>query len=185
MMRSVCERTEARWMPSRHRRALFRLAALLRLRVARPSTDPGLLLMIDRDQSQFENYAMSVWFTLTLTCFVAATFFSAWPMALALLVSFPLAIAISQATIVLCALLIAPLFPRNRIAPVSIGTMLLVIAPAAYYARAATWIRFVAWHVLVLLALNALAAVIVFFLRAPIERIERAYEETGGPASAS
>lgn len=185
MIRSVCERTEARWLPSRHRRALFRLAALLRLRFAKSSTDTGLLLVIDRDQSQFENYAMSIWFTLTLTAFVAATFFTTWPLALALLVSLPLATALSQATVVLCALLIAPLFPRNRIAPVSIGTMLLVLAPTAYYARATTWIRFVSWHVLVLLALNALAAAIVFFLRAPIERIERAYEETGGPASAS
>lgn len=190
MMRSICEREEARWLPSRHHYALFRLFAFVRLRFAKPRFNPGVLMMIDRDQSQFENYAMSLWFTATLTCFIAATFFSAWPVALALLVSFPIAVALSQIAIVTLALTAAPLWARfidrgGRIRSVSIGTMMLVLVPTAYYATARTWVRWVSWHVLILLALNALAAVIVFFLRTPIARIERAYEETGGRSSAS
>ncbi|HEY0141401.1 MAG TPA: hypothetical protein VGF48_10935 [Thermoanaerobaculia bacterium] len=195
-MRAICEREDARWLPARHHYALFRLAAFLRLRFAKPRITPGVLLMIDRDQSQFENYAMSAWFTATLTCFVAATFFSTWPVALALLVAFPIAVALSQVTLVILALTAAPLWARfidqgGRIGVVSIGTMMLVLVPTAYYATARTWIRWVSWHVLVLIALNALAAVLLFFLRGPIARLERAYEDerayddNGGRSSAS
>lgn len=188
MMHAVCERDDARWLPSRHHRALFQLFAFLRLRFAKPAIKPGVLLLIDRDQSQFENYTISLWFTATLTCFIAAAFFGSWPVGLALLAAFPLAVIIPQVTLVTLALVVAPLWARvshDRIFPVSVGTMLLVLVPTAYYATARTWVRFVAWHVIVLLALNALAAVIVFFLRAPIRRLEAAYDENGGPASAS
>lgn len=148
---------------ARHRFALFRLAALLR---GPKPVPPNVLLSMHRDQNAIDHYAASLWIVLTLTCYVAATLFASWPVAAALLLSFPIAAAGLQLLIALVGVLTARAPHRQRIN--SIVLMALLIALAAYFTRGTSWVRFVAWFFLGVVALNALAAAIVFLLRGRI-----------------
>lgn len=180
-MRAVRGRADARWFPSRHNFALFRLAAYLRLRRARPEHRDGMLV-IDRHQSATETWLVMSWVTLTFACYLAATLFVDWHIALALTVSLPLAVVLLEVPAILSALTIAPLLHSiagTRASGVRINgvvIMLLFSAASAYFALhptlPPTWIRFVAWQFLALLALNAIAAVIAFPLRHSIARLE-------------
>lgn len=190
-MRLVRGRADARWFPSRHNFALFRLAAFLRLRRARPEPCDAILI-IDRNQSATENWLVMSWVTLTLACYLAATIFVDWHIALALATSLPLAIALLEVPAFASALTIAPIWSAitrrdtNGIRVNSVVVMLLFIAASAYFATHSTWIRFVAWQFLALLVLNAIAAVIVFSLRDSIARLEAtvALSTEGGVPSA-
>lgn len=189
-MRVVRNRADARWFPSRHNFALFRLAAYLRLRRARPEHGDGMLV-IDRHQSATETWLVMSWVTLTFACYLAATLFVDWHIALALPVSLPLAVVLLEVPAILSALTIAPLFDSishslasDRVSGFRVNgvvVMLLFTAASAYFALHPTWIRFVAWQFLALLALNAIAAVIAFPLRHSIARLEA---EFGGVPSA-
>lgn len=190
-MKLVRGRADARFFPSRHNLALFRLAAYLFLRRARPERR-DVILIIDRHQSATETWLVMSWLTLTFACYLAATFFVDWHLAVALLVSLPLAIAFLEIPAILSALTIAPALrsiTRSRadgIRTNSIAVMLLFSAASAYFARHPTWIRFVAWQFLALLALNAVAAVIAFPLRHSMARLEAQIESAfGGAVSAS
>jgi len=185
-VRVVRNRADARWFPSRHNFALFRLAAYLRLRRARPEHRDGIFI-IDRHQSAMETWLVMSWVTLTFACYLAATLFVDWHIALALPVSLPLAVVLLEVPAILSALTIAPLF-RSVADGVRINgvvIMLLFSAASAYFALhptlPPTWIRFVAWQFLALLALNAIAAVIAFPLRHSIARLEA---QVGGASSA-
>jgi hypothetical protein len=181
-------RGEARWLPSRHNFALFRLAAYLRLRNAPP--EPGdVILVVDRHQSAAETWLVMSWVTLTLACYLAATLFAEWHPALALPVSLPLAIALLEVPALVSALTIAPLWravrgnDANGIGVNGVVVMTLFAAASAWFATHPTqpaWIRFVAWQFLALLLLNAIAALIVFSLRDAIARLESAVG--GGPS---
>jgi hypothetical protein len=165
---------EARWLPSRHRFALFRLAGYVRLRnAAVPAAGrDDLVLAVDRDQSVFENYGIATWTVLTIACYFAGGLLARWPLPLALLASIPLATIAMN--IPFCTF--GALRPnRNNIRLNSAINMLLLLAAALYYARAETWVRFVAWQFLAVVALNAVAAAIVFLLRGPIARLEAAF----------
>jgi len=172
-VKAVRDREDARWLPSRHHFALFRLLAFLRLRFARPRPRPGLVLVIDRDQSAFENQAVASWIVLTLAGYLAAGPLARWPLALAIPAALLLAGAIVQVMVVGGGLLVF-LFP-DRIRANSMLFMTTMLLLAAYYATRATWARFVAWQFLALVALNAIAAAIVFLLRRPIARLEAAF----------
>jgi hypothetical protein len=173
----VRNRADARWFPSRHNFALFRLAAYLCLRRARPERRDGMLV-IDRHQSATETWLVMSWVTLTFACYLAMTLFVDWHIVVALSVSLPLAIVFLEVPAILSALTIAPLFhsiARDRAAGFRVNgvvIMLLFSAASAYFALHPTWIRFVAWQFLGLLALNAIAAVIAFPLRHSIARLE-------------
>ena len=189
-MKLVRGRADARWFPSRHNFALFRLAAYLRLRRARPEHDDGTLI-IDRHQSATETWLVMSWVTLTFACYLASTLFVDWHIALALLVSLPLAIALLEVPAMISALTIAPALHSmtqgraNAIRVNSIVVMLLFSVSSAYFAFHPTWVRFVAWQFLALLALNAIAAVIAFSLRGSIARLEANVEDAiGGVSSA-
>ena len=168
---------EARWLPSRHRFALFRLAGYVRLQgggtppdqpAGTPAFRDDLVLAIDRDQSAVENYGMAVWAGLTVACYFN-DLLARWPLPLAMLAS--VLLAMIALNIPLCTF--GALRPnRNNIRLNSAINMLLLLAAALYYARAETWVRFVAWQFLAVVALNAVAAVIVFLLRGPIARLE-------------
>lgn len=181
-MRAVRNRADARWFPSRHNFALFRLAAYLRLRRARPEHRDGFFV-IDRHQSATETWLVMSWVTLTFACYLATTLFVDWHIALALLISLPLAVVLLEVPAILSALTIAPLFRSIGIGFRVNGVviMLLFSAASAYFALHPTWIRFVAWQFLALLALNAIAAVIAFPLRHSMARLEA---EVGGVPSA-
>ena len=195
-MRAVRNRADARWFPSRHNFALFRLAAYLRLRRAQPEHRDGFFV-IDRHQSATETWLVMSWVTLTFACYLETTLFVDWHIALALLISLPLAVVLLEVPAILSALTIAPLFDSisHSITGASVSglhvvngfrvngvvIMLLFSAASAYFALHPTWIRFVAWQFLALLALNAIAAVIAFPLRHSIARLEA---QVGGVPSA-
>ena len=146
---------EARWLPSRHRFALFRLFGLVKTRTAKPEPREGLMLIVDRDQSGYEHYAVSTWIVLTVACYLAATLFGAWPLPLGLAAALPAA-AIAIEIPIYVSGLIAGNARANGIV-----FMLLMTAVSAYLATMETWVRFAAWQFLALLALNALAAVVM------------------------
>jgi hypothetical protein len=185
-VRLVRGRADARWFPSRHNFALFRLIAYLRLRRAQPE-HRNVILIIDRHQSAGETWLVMSWVTLTFACYLAATVFVDWHIALALPVSLPLAVVLLEVPAILSALTIAPLFnavARNRTHGFHVNgvvIMLLFSAASAYFARHPSWVRFVAWQFLALLALNAIAAMVVFPLRHSIARLEA---QVGGASSA-
>lgn len=185
-MRVVHGRADARWFPSRHNFALFRLAAYLRLRRARPEPCDGSFV-IDRHQSAMETWLVMSWVTLTFACYLATTLFSDWHIAAALPVSVPLAIALIELPVIVSTLTIVPLFRSivrghaNGIRLNGFVLMTLFSAASAYFARHPSWIRFVAWQFLALLALNAIAAVIAFPLRDSMARLEA---RVGGATSA-
>ncbi|MFL6244956.1 MAG: hypothetical protein ACJ74H_02945 [Thermoanaerobaculia bacterium] len=170
-MKLVRGRADARWLPSRHNFALFRLAAFLRLRRAAPE-HRNVILVIDRHQSALETWTVMLWLIVTLACYLAVTLFASWPVTIALITSLPIAFVLLEVPAIISALVIAP-FTSNGIRANSIAVMLLFTAASAYFATHATWIRFVAWHFLTVLALNAVAAMIVFASRGAIAQLER------------
>ena len=169
-MKIVRGRADARWLPSRHNFALFRLGAFLRLRRAKPEYR-DVILVIDRHQSAFETWTVMCWLIATLACYLAVTLFANWHVVLGLAVSLPLAIALLEVPAIVSALTIAP-FTHDKIHVNGTVVMLLFAAASVYFATRPAWIRFVAWQFLALLALNAIAAVVVFALRDAIAQIE-------------
>lgn len=167
-MNMVRGRAEARWLPSRHHFAMFRLYAYLRLRGARPEPREGLVLIVDRDQTAFEHHGASLWIVLTLSCYVASTLFPNWPVAAAIVPSVLIAAAAIEVPFCLSGVVL-----RRGARVNGAVVMLLLVAASAHFARAATWVRFAAWQFLGVLAVNAVAAIIVFLLREPIARLER------------
>ncbi|HEV3483783.1 MAG TPA: hypothetical protein VG106_00135 [Vicinamibacterales bacterium] len=164
-MNGVRDREDARWLPSRHHFALFRLGAFLRLLLSRPQPRRGLLLMIDRHQSALENYGVSIWVMLTITAFIAAE------LETPLGVVFAPLLAILVVQIVILAVGLTLRNPRVT----SFLLILLLAAASLHYARTASWAQFVAWQFLALVALNGVAAVVVFLLRDTIARSEATF----------
>ena len=181
-MRIVRGRAEARWLPSRHRFALFRLWAFARLRNAKPDPRAGLMLMVDPDQSAVECYSVSTWIWLTASAYVAFELTKVWLLPLAIVASLPLGSLAVQAPIYTMGVFILPAIQtlaRARLALAGINSMVVIllhVLAASYYALERTWVRFVAWQFLAVVALNAIAATIVFLLRGAIARLEATYE---------
>jgi hypothetical protein len=163
-------RADARWLPSRHHFALFRLAAFLRLQRARPE-HRDVIMVIDRHQSTTETWMVTCWLTVTLACYLAVTLLAGWHVAIALATALPLAFVLLEVPAIVSALIVAPL-AQNGIRVNGVAVMLLFTAASAYFATRPTWIRFIAWQFLALLALNAVAAVIAFALRGAIAQLE-------------
>jgi hypothetical protein len=179
-VRIVRGRADARWLPSRHNIALFRLAAWWKLRRTKPEMR-DMILVIDRHQSATETWVVMSWVVLTTACYLAATLFASWPAPLGIAVGVPIAIAGLEVPAILSALTVGPLWRAvtrpERLDSIDVNgavVMLLFTAASAYFAARPSWIRFVGWQFLVLLALNAVAAAIVFLLRDSIARLEAA-----------
>jgi len=181
-MRLVRGRSEARWFPSRHNFALFRLAAYFRLRIARSEPFEGIVA-IDRYQSNTETYLVAAWIVLTLACYLTVTLFASWPVPLAFATAVPVALAGVEVPMIASGLVLTLVAPRGKdiTRANSVSVMLLFFAAAAYFAMRPTWVRFAAWQVLFLGAANAVASAIVFFVRDDIARLETAI---GGTTSA-
>ncbi|MDQ3280355.1 MAG: hypothetical protein M3Q69_02980 [Acidobacteriota bacterium] len=183
-MKIVRGRGDARFMPSRYNFALFRLAAFFRLRNARRE-EREIVLVIDRHQSNGETFLVSSWLMLTLACFFDAVLFDSRPLAL------PLAFVIGVLGMQTVTVTSGWLSPRlwnavtRRGTPAmkvnSIVSMSMWFVLAALCARCATWVRFAAWQFFAFVALDVIAAAIVFLLRDPIARLEANF---GGVASA-
>jgi hypothetical protein len=140
------------------------------LRRARPEIR-DVILVIDRHQSATEMWMVMCWLIATLACYLAVTLFAGWHVAIALAIALPLSVALLEVPAIISALTIAP-FARDGIRVNSIVVVLLFTAASAYFATRPTWVRFIAWQFLALLALNAIAAVIVFALRDAIAQLE-------------
>ena len=170
-MKLVRGRADARLLPSRHAYAFFRLIAFLRLSRAKPQP-ANVTIVIDRYQSAAGVFFVAAWYALTFICFVAALLPWSWPIAIA--VAIPLSLVLIQVPLYVIGLAVAPIFVRNenRQRFMSIALLLVVVAPAAYFATRETWVRFAAWQVFGVLAINAIAAVILFLLRGRIAKLE-------------
>jgi hypothetical protein len=184
-VRIVRGRADARWLPSRHNSALFRLLAYTRLRRAQPE-QRDVILVIDRYQSAMETWIVTSWMTLTFACYLAAFVFADWHVALALAVSIPLAIMLLEVPAIVSSLVIAPVWnaiTRHRGDSIRVNAFVLMVlfsGASAYFAMHRTWIRFVAWQFLAVLVLDGIAAVIVFTLRDSIATLEA---KVGGASS--
>ncbi|MGZ8709215.1 MAG: hypothetical protein ACXW28_03230 [Thermoanaerobaculia bacterium] len=176
-MKIVHGRADARWLPSRFNFALFRLYAFLRRKNAKPEP-ADVVLVIDRTQNPIESAVLSIWTTATLACYAAATLFASWPLPLGLLAGVPVAITCLEIPLVVVGV---PLRRRRNNIPLNSFVMMsLLIAAAVYFARAQSWVRFAAWQFLAVVALNSVAAAIVFLLRGSIAEMER---DAGGITS--
>lgn len=184
-MRMVRGRAEARWMPSRYGYALFQLFAYFRLRNAKPEPRDAILVL-DRHQSNVETWIVCWWLIGTTACAIAGTLFAKRPLPVALAISLLLAIVGIQALAVASGLVIAPLWklvtrldtPGMNVT--SIVLVSLIGAACAYCTTRPGWVRFAGWQFFVVLALNALAAAIVFLMG---DAIARAEESVGGVVS--
>jgi hypothetical protein len=179
---------EMRWMPSRYHFALFRLAGWLRLRNARIAGERDRILSLHRYQSGIEMSGVGFWTLLTVTCWFAGLLHALPPPA-ALLAGLPLAWISLQVMTAFAALCITPLVRfvtrrpgENNLALNSFAVMLMLVAAASWISMQRTWARFAAWQFLALVALNALAATLLFFLRDDVARLE---SSLGGETSAS
>ncbi len=171
-MKMVRGHAEARWMPSRHNFALFRLIAYLRLRAATHEPD-DVILVLDRHQSNFETMLVACWLVITATCCFASMM--SWPAAIAA------GVLGTQAAMVASGLLIASLFPRRGVRVNSMVVMALIATLAAYTTTRPAWLRFAGWQFLGFVAVNAVAAAIMFLLRDSVARLEASI---GGASSA-
>lgn len=170
-MKIVRGRADARWLPARFNYALFRLYAFVRMKTAKPEP-ADVSLIIDRNQNPVESAVLSTWTTATLTCYAADTVFDAWPLPLALLAGFPVALTCLMLPIVVMGL---ALRHRGYNIPLNSFVMMSSMTVAAvYFARAHSWVRFVAWQFLGAVALNALAAGVMYLLRGAIAEMENA-----------
>ena len=173
-MNVIINRSAVRGLPSRHRFALAQLVAFARLRRGEPQdadSPDHLILPIDRDQSAAESYAVAVWVFLTVAAYLAATL--PMPLPLAIIVAIPLASIVIHIPIVVGGLTLRLLLGDNdHVKIVSVGTMSLLIAWSFYVTRGDSWARIVAWLFFGVLACNAIAAVILWLLRAEVQAEE-------------
>lgn len=153
-MTIIRDRADARWLPSRFNFAVFRLFAYLRLRAARPEPHPGLMLSKDRHQSAAENYIVCI----VMMVVVASMFDS-------LAVGIAVAIIGPQVAIPLSGLVM-------RFEAGSWMMLIIIIAVAAYQSRTSP----IACVFLGFVAVNAIAAAIMFALRGSVARLERQFE---------
>jgi hypothetical protein len=173
-MNVVIGRPEARWLPSRYRFAIARLIALARLRRGARSTaerPEHLILAIDRDQSAVEIYSVAVWAFLTTASYFAAVL--PLPVPLAIVAAIPLASLAIQIPFLGGGLAIRLVTrDENHVRIISAGMMGLLFIASSYLAVTETWARFVAWFFLAVLALNGLAALILWLLRTRVQAAE-------------
>lgn len=113
------------------------------------------------------DYTIAAWLVLTIACYFAGSMLAHWPLPLALPVALLLAVLSLQVLIVSTGLFLPN---RNNLRLVSAVCMLLLLAAALYFARQTTWLRFVAWQSVGLLALilGARALILGFAVAAPV-----------------
>ena len=170
-MKVVRGRADARWLPTRFNFALFRLYAFARMKTAAPEPR-DVALVIDRNQNRIESFTIGVWATLTLACYASETLFASWPLPLALLAGIVAGITFLELPIIAVGLIVRRTEKNNGLN--SVVLMTLLVALAIHFARVQSWVRYAAWQFLGLVALNAVAAAVVFLMRGAIEEMEQA-----------
>jgi hypothetical protein len=174
----------APWVPSRHRFALFRAVAFVRLltsggAIAEPRHENRIVLAVDRDQSTAENYTVAIFVFLTVTSFLAAALSARLVPAAALLLAPMFAAVILSGAVVFTGLVLTPLahalgLPRgaNNLAANSAWIFIGIALAASYFATSTTWVRVPAWTFLAAIALNGICSGILFVLRGRIRAAE-------------
>jgi ABC-type multidrug transport system fused ATPase/permease subunit len=171
-VRVIRDRDEARWLPSRHHFALAKLIAMIVMKPAsRAESSIKLIYAIDRDQSMVENYAVAMWLYVTGAAYLmAATHPAAWilmPWLAGFLIHAP------------CFLIgwIAGLFDAEDNRKLNgVLTMGMMLIASSYFATTTSPVRFIAWFFLSIMALNAIAAVVMWMLRGTAAAMERRCE---------
>ena len=170
-MKVVRDRADARWLPSRHRFAIFRLIAWALFTTVGPKPEPGLALGIDRDQSALESYAVATWIMVSATCFAFALLDRVLFSAVAAVFA-PIAAVIVLQLFVVAPGLVKRWRDRDNTGTNSFITMLAMSVTALYLVQGDQWIRGVAWFFLVCMGVNALASIVAWLLRARFAAIE-------------
>lgn len=172
-MNVVVDRPEARWLLSRHRFALARLIAYIRLRGARPAANKPehLILPIDRDQTAAEMNGVAIWVFVTTVCYFAALLPLALPVAVILAI--PIAAIVIHLPIVLGGPMLRLLIgDGDHVKIVSVMTMALLLIGSSYFAISPSWARFAAWFFFAILAINSVAAIILWLSRGSVRAVE-------------
>lgn len=178
MIVAIRNHPEARWLPARHRFALFRLYALLRLTTAKPEeTDVEFVLPIERDQSAHEQYAVALWIYATAVAYVAALLPLIVP--IAIVVALPIAAVALHVPLLLAGLALPRWKPHEWLHAKVLMT--LMAALSFWFAQGDAWPRFIAWFFLGVVALNGVAALVIFALRGTVRRAEQRYREGAAP----
>ena len=181
-MNVVRDRADARWLPSRFDFALFRLFAWFRLKTTPPQEQKGLVLSIERHQSAIENYlvAICVWFVIA--AFLASIFAATLPLGAACLIALPATGVLVSVEIVVMGTVIVPLIRKLTgisgqagIAVNSVITSAIALTVAAFLAVSSSPLRFIGDVYLILVAANALASIVVFFMQQQFDDLERRY----------
>jgi len=177
MLNVAVDQPEARWLPSRHRFALARLIALVRLRRSREvmASPEHLILSIDRDQTASEMYGVAIWVVATTACYIAALLPLRLP--LSIIAAIPLAaVAVHLPIVIGGPLLRLVIGDGDHVKIVSVMTMGLLLLASSYFVLVPTWARFAAWLFFAMLILNCAAAVILWLLRDAVQVAEERCE---------
>jgi len=170
----VVDRPEARLLPSRHHFALARLLAYVRLRGTRSAAsqpEEHLILPIERDQTAAEMNGIAIWVFATASCYIAAGLPLALP--IAVLAAIPLAaIAIHLPIVVGGPILRLIVGDRDHVKIVSAITMAMLLIASSWVAMSGSWARFAAWFFFAILALNGIAAIMLWLMRGAVRAAE-------------
>lgn len=163
----------ARWFPSRHRFAVWRLVAFLwsvsghRQECLCHEGIDHLVLAIDRDQSAIEHYTVSIFVVVTISCYFAAF--------LPVVVAVPVAALSIQLVVSLGGLVVGGPGERS-LRRNSILLWAWMTGASAYFALATSLVRYVAWFFFAVLFTNAVAWLLMFFLRDSVQKLEERCE---------
>ena len=167
-MRILHEHTDVKWLPSRYRFALAKLIAIVAMRrVTRNDVDVQNVLAIDRDQSAVENHAVAMWVYVTATAYLLdVTPPVAW-----IVVPFvaPLVLHLPMFVFGWVAGLFGGIDNRKLN---SVATMAALTIASSYFAATEGPVQFVAWFFFAVLALNGLAAVVLWIVRGTAATVE-------------
>lgn len=175
-MKLIRNRADARWLPARFNFALSRLIAFAICRTRQPRPQPGLVLAIDRNQSAVENYVVAAWFYVSSVMYLFAALQLGMPRWAAAAIAIPATAFLILLFTFLSAIGTRAWREQNHIRMNHVVLMVVMTLISAFAVTTAHWTRFVGGAALVLLAVNAIAAVIVRLLQPRFAALERSFE---------
>lgn len=181
-MRVVRNRADARWMPSRFRLATFRLFAWLRLRRMPPLEQPGLVLAIDRDQNAADQYVIAAALGVVTVSYVSAALMLVIPAVLAVPIALLITGFVAQFPMYALGTTLTVIGRRfgapgeNHLRIQNFVLLGLVIVSACWAAVSHSWLRFVCRGFLLLVAIEAVAAIAALLLRTRMAEAESRFE---------
>ena len=178
-MRAVRDRADARWAPSRFNFAIFRLAALIigsRVKLERRA---GEVLVIDRNQNSVESYAVSAWVVASLSAYMQSVMVRPIGWIAATLLSVPIVMALLQIIVVVGGLIVLPAPGGDHTRFNGALLMTGFSGISAWMASTSLWSRYVGMLFLIIVAMNAVAAIA---LRVLGKQVAAADRERGVPA---